>query len=365
MSSAFVDWSHFASLRPEFGPAERVWTDALGPALAAREEQRAKHIRSTITRTVVVGLVLGVPILLIGIFSAGWNTLHPLTFFALFVAAATAFAVNGFRWLRVFTMHIETKDLLLKAATGLYGFDYDSLKPDLTGITDLKTLSERVGDLVSTSASVGQPTVSFGSMSQTHESAAFNRLIENGLLPKEEQNEFEDRITGTRANAAFELVECEITDSSGDSSTQVFRGILLDVEYPRPFLGKTLLSHTKRGWFDALGKGLDEVDLNVSELDKAFTIYSSDQVEARYLLTPDRMQRLIDLERIFNGQNLRALFLDGRMTIAVESGNLFEGGSIFKPLPDPVRFQSTLQEIAQVCDLIDGFLDHNWSPQPQ
>jgi len=363
-TNTFTDWAMFSEMRAEFTPAEAVWRDVLEPALSSREDGRSEHIRSTITRTIIVSAAVGLPILGIMAVFMGWDAVSPLAFFVAFIAAGAGFAVNGLRWLRIFTMHIETKDLILKAATELFGFQYDSLKPDLSGITDLQTLQARIGDLVDTSRTNSRASIAIGPIPIKHESAAFSRLIENGMLPTADQNAFEDKITGVRAGAEFELVECTITDTSGDSSTVEFQGILLDVAYPRPFLGKTIVSHTKRGWFDKLGKGLDKVDLNVAELDAAFTVYANDQVETRYLLTPDRMRRLIELERVFNGQKLRALFLDGRMTIALEGENLFEGGSIFEPLPDPVRFQTALKEIAQVCDLIDGFLDHNWSATP-
>ncbi|MEO0465978.1 MAG: DUF3137 domain-containing protein [Pseudomonadota bacterium] len=364
MTRDFTDWAAFSARRPEFEKSEQIWRSVLEPALSEREGDRANHIRTTITRTIFVGLAVGAPILGLMALTMGWGIISPVALFAVFIAAGAGFAVNGFRWLRVFTMHIKTKDLILGAATEMYGFEYDSLKPDLSGITDLKTLQDSIGELVETSKSSMGASVSIGPMSQNHESAAFNRLIENGLLPEADKNQFEDKITGVRAGAQFELVECEITDTSGDDSTVKFKGILLDIAYARPFLGKTLLSHEKRGWFTKLGKGLDTVDLNVAELDAAFSIYSSDQVEARYLLTPERMQRLIDLQKVFDGRNLRALFVDGRMTLALEGENLFEGGSIFKPLPDPARFQTALREIAQVCDVIDGFLDHNWTAKP-
>ena len=48
------------------------------------------------------------------------------------------------------------------------------------------------------------------------------------------------------------------------------------------------------------------------------------------------------------------------MTIALEAGNQFEAGSIFKPLVDPDRFIQTLTEIGLVCDMIDGFLTREW-----
>ena len=94
--------------------------------------------------------------------------------------------------------------------------------------------------------------------------------------------------------------------------------------------------------------------INLS-LDKPLT-----EDEARALLTPDRMERLIALERHFKGGKLRGIFEDGHMTLALEAPDQFEAGSIFQPLVDPTRFTTALTELGLVCDLIDGFLTRDW-----
>jgi len=127
MSETFTEWPVFASERTEHAKAERVWRDALEPALSSREAGRAEHIRSTISRTVMVGVLIGVPVLVLLAVTMGWDMVGPLTFFALALCALAAFGVNALRWIRVFSMHVETKDLILKSAAGLYGFEYDSL----------------------------------------------------------------------------------------------------------------------------------------------------------------------------------------------------------------------------------------------
>ena len=83
-------------------------------------------------------------------------------------------------------------------------------------------------------------------------------------------------------------------------------------------------------------------------------------MEARALLSPDRMERLIALERHFSGGKLRGLFDQGHMTLALEADNQFEASSVFQPLVDPRRFSTALSELGLVCDLIDGFLTREW-----
>ncbi len=191
------------------------------------------------------------------------------------------------------------------------------------------------------------------------------KLLETavGLLPSYDTRKFEDLIEGQRANADFTLVECKLTEQRGSGKNRrtvtTFQGLLLNIDYPDRFLGRTLIA--RDGWWSWGRKnGMQQVDLVSKELEDAFTVYSTDQVEARTLLTPDRMERLIALERHFKGGKLRGVFEEGHLTLALEADNQFEAGSIFKPLADPDRYVETLTEIGLVCDLIDGFLTREW-----
>jgi len=88
--------------------------------------------------------------------------------------------------------------------------------------------------------------------------------------------------------------------------------------------------------------------------EKIFEVYTTDQVESRYLLTPDLMQKLVDLEEVFHGGKLKAAFDGGEMFITVQGGNLFEPGSMFKPLDSVDRVQELLKDFAAVFQLIDA-----------
>jgi hypothetical protein len=104
------------------------------------------------------------------------------------------------------------------------------------------------------------------------------------------------------------------------------------------------------------GEGLKRVGLEDPKFEKVFEVYGSDQVEARYLVHPVLMERLLDLEASFHGQKLRCAFEYGDLLIAVEGGNLFEPGDLFKPLPDPARARRIVEEIGKVLRVMDGVL---------
>jgi hypothetical protein len=90
--------------------------------------------------------------------------------------------------------------------------------------------------------------------------------------------------------------------------------------------------------------------------EKAFEVWSTDQVEARYLLHPVMMERLLGLESGLHGRRIRCAFEGGDILAAVEGGDLFEPGDMFKPLVDPSRARRIVDEIASVVRVMDQVL---------
>ena len=90
--------------------------------------------------------------------------------------------------------------------------------------------------------------------------------------------------------------------------------------------------------------------------DRIFEAYGTDQVEARYLLDPVFMQKLIDLEQSVDGKKIRFGFLGGKLHIVVQTPNRYEAGSMLKPLTAPDRTQKILDEIGAIYDIVDAVL---------
>jgi hypothetical protein len=195
---------------------------------------------------------------------------------------------------------------------------------------------------------------------------ALERLKALRLVPSYARASFEDLFTGTHKGARYELYEGHLeqrtTDSKGRTRySTVFRGQLIRMHFPRDFLGVTIVRRDA-GVFNMFGGGdidgrkLERVRLVASEFENAFEVWGTDQVEARYLLHPYMMQRLIDLEHGLHGKRLRCAFESGDLLVAVEGGNLFEPGDLFKPLVDPARARRIVDEIAGVVKVMDQVL---------
>lgn len=192
---------------------------------------------------------------------------------------------------------------------------------------------------------------------------AFARLKELRLVPGYDRSSFEDLFQGAYKQSSFELYEGHLeqkhTDSKGRTRwSTVFRGQLIRMHFPREFLGVTIVRRDA-GIFNAFGGGnsdgqkLERVRLVASEFEKAFEVWGTDQVEARYLLHPVMMERLIDMEARLKGKRIRCAFEGGDLLVAVEGGNLFEPGDLFKPLVDPARAKRIVDEISGVVRVMD------------
>lgn len=167
----------------------------------------------------------------------------------------------------------------------------------------------------------------------------------------------EDLITGQAHGADFSSIEIELVDSSGENSKIDFHGQIITIGFPRKFLGRTIVLRDK-GRFQSKKRGdMKRVGLVDPVFEKIFEAYGTDQVEARYLLTPTFMEKLIDLENSVDGRKIRFGFDKSELLIAIETGNRFEAGSMRESLTDPARTQKLLDEIGAIYDIVDGVMD--------
>ncbi len=167
---------------------------------------------------------------------------------------------------------------------------------------------------------------------------------------------FEDQIFGKAHGADFNSVEIKLERQSGKRRYTDFQGQLMTLTFPRKFMGRTLVLRDKGRFQGKKKSDMKRVGLVDPIFEKIFEAYSTDQVEARYLLDPIFMQKLVDLEASVDGKNIRFAFFDSQLFIAIETGNRYEAGSMMQSLMDPGRTQKILNEIGAIYDVIDGVM---------
>jgi len=100
---------------------------------------------------------------------------------------------------------------------------------------------------------------------------------------------------------------------------------------------------------------LDRVNLEDPCFSKRFDVFSSDQIEARYLITTSFMERFYNLKTTFGANKIKCSFFDDVLMIAIHTNkNLFEICSLFKSLKDPSSIKECYKEINSIYELIES-----------
>ena len=177
------------------------------------------------------------------------------------------------------------------------------------------------------------------------------------LIPVYDRAKTEDEISGQHEDVPFFLLEAVLTRGTGKNRRRVFRGLLFYFAFPKPFRGRTILTRDK-GWlgnvFEKLGKPGERIHLEDPRFEDVFEVYGSDQVEARYLLTPSFMERLVDLAGDIGRSGLQLAFDDNKLMIALpRDENQFEAGSLLSALENPERVQRIVDQIGWIFRIIE------------
>ncbi len=190
----------------------------------------------------------------------------------------------------------------------------------------------------------------------------------------------EDRIAGHEKGIPFELCEAKVErrGSGEDSNTTLFKGLLFRCRFNKAFTGATfVMGGSGRGKVPettAGGTPVEQVHLEESDFSRLYKTWGSDQVEARYLLTPGFMEHMVALAEHFAAPNLlkllrqdetpdddqlkranvSAAFVDDELLLAInDHRDRFEAGQVFKAVPGRERAEELVRQLALVTAIID------------
>lgn len=184
--------------------------------------------------------------------------------------------------------------------------------------------------------------------------------LNSGIFPSYNQQKSEDFIMGNYKDISLQINELELKHKSSKYTTLVFKGLCVVIEFPKNFHGTTLIKkdHGRLGNWLTSRSQMERVELEDPQFESVFEVYSSDQVEARYLLTTAFMERLLALaQRANKGQitsAVQGIFKANRLILAVPSHhNLFEPKHVLKSAFDLEDIHSFLGQMNDIFTMID------------
>ncbi len=181
----------------------------------------------------------------------------------------------------------------------------------------------------------------------------------------------EDHISGVVGKTQVQFSEVhaqekrETRDSKGHRHTHyvtIFKGVFFIADFNKSFKERTLVlpDSAEKMFGKVLGGFLQSknitrpplVKLEDPEFEKYFVVYSKDQVEARYVLSPSLMQRITEFRKKTN-KSIYLSFVDDKLMVAIPYGkNLFEP-RLFRSIVDPNQINEYYKTIELVIGIVD------------
>lgn len=190
-----------------------------------------------------------------------------------------------------------------------------------------------------------------------------------GILPVGNQQSMGDQFYGEKDGIRIDIADALIQQktkqrSNGKtttSTTTLFQGPLFRLTFNRPLKSQVTLVKDFGRLINFMSQRKipgEPIRLEDIEFENRFEAYGSDQVEARYILTPYFMQRVLALSDHSQNLPLAIAFTPGFVYLALnDSVDWFEAGSLSTELIDQKRATRLLHQltfafkIAEILDL--------------
>jgi len=142
---------------------------------------------------------------------------------------------------------------------------------------------------------------------------------------------------------AFSDLTAKKSGKNDDDATTIFQGLFIVADFHKNFKGTTVIlpDNAQKLFGDVVGNWLQANNSSRNQLikmdnvafEKEFVVYGTDQIEARYILTPSLMQKILNYKKR-SQHPLYISFVNGKIHMAV---------SYNKDLFEPSLFHSLLE----------------------
>jgi hypothetical protein len=184
----------------------------------------------------------------------------------------------------------------------------------------------------------------------------FDRLVE--------QWNSEDEIGGRKGEVSYALHECTATRTEGSGKSRrtvtIFRGLIIRLDFNKHFTGHSVVVPNAES--QILGGLFGEAEsrrkktlarMENPEFESIYSVYSTDDQQARYILTPKVMELIVGAQRRLDAE-LRLAFFDNSVFVTVpRRENRFEV-ALFGA---PVTPESVVGDIAELVQLAEQLVD--------
>ena len=200
-----------------------------------------------------------------------------------------------------------------------------------------------------------------------------SQFVQSGLFnTSPDRYRGEDRVFGILDKTRIEFSEVhaeyqsQSVDSDGSTHTSwhtIFKGLFFVGDFNKQIKGTTVvLPDVAERLFGGVGKFLQNIQkigrhpelitLEDPAFEKYFVVYGDDQNEARYILTPNLMERIVSF-RERTGQKLRLSFCGENVYVAIPSNHDMFEARVFRTLWSKTLIKSYVDDMAMALGVVE------------
>jgi hypothetical protein len=182
----------------------------------------------------------------------------------------------------------------------------------------------------------------------------------------------EDRVSGQVGKTHIEVsevhaeYESQTTDADGNTQTSwhtIFKGLFFVGDFNKHIKGTTVvLPDVAERLLGRFGKMLQNVGklawhpelitLEDPEFEKYFVVYGDDQNEARYILTPNLMERIVSFRKL-TGHGLHLSFRGQSVYVAITSGHDMFEPRVFRTVWSKKLIKTYVADMAMAIGVVE------------
>lgn len=185
-----------------------------------------------------------------------------------------------------------------------------------------------------------------------------DNIKQSGFFPSYDKMYIDDNFTGEISGVKYNISECTLKRDPVDDrmpETVIFHGVVISFELQKEFAANTILTFQPKQVYKS---GVEIVKLEDVDFDRMFTVFSNNQIEARYLLNPIFMEKLKNFKVEFSATDMDCSFFDNKAIFAISTKeDLFEIVSLFNSLTSSVNddIEQCCRQIKSIQTMIDYF----------
>lgn len=179
----------------------------------------------------------------------------------------------------------------------------------------------------------------------------------SGLFTSPDRYHAEDLIEGCLDKTSFICSEVHAEERRARSTKNgvqyywedIFKGFLFIADFHKEFQGETTILQNS---FFKVKMGTSRVKMENPDFEKVFDVFSTNQIEARYLITPSMMERMLKLDSNFK-KGVTISFRNSTILVAIpDSKNRFEA-DVWSSLNDMSILKSDFSVLQSLLDIVE------------